>query len=251
MHTKLVNEWKMPTEQLKSQNLMFAETCEHFISKDISRFLSDEHCESKNTTPNKSVFSILYTEYQKVTQELNELRWVRLAYDIYFDKEMNGCWLFSENENSEFSVPLAEVAAIFGAINQFSEVQSKGKSEPTKLYKIFDSGTPLPQVEQHINKVIYDPINQWTIPTLKQLKSITRLSNTPFNLSAGTYSFLGGHYALYRHNDSVKGFYCNHQSPLGKDAGYSIPFLIEQKAFSQRVIYNLIEKRFNAIRVRA
>ncbi|MBL0711667.1 MAG: hypothetical protein JJV99_11745 [Colwellia sp.] len=246
MHTRLVNEWKVPTDQLKSQNLMFAEACEYFISKDISRFLSDERCDSKNTTPNKSVFSILYSEYQKVTQELNELRWVRLAYDIYFDKEMNGCWLLSENKGDNLNSRISVLVMKLDMYSDTPSIQHLGDVPlfSTDLYKRFDSGTPLLQVEQHINEVISDPINQWTIPTLEQLKSITKSSIAPFAIINGTDSFLEEHQALFRDNDSVNGFYCNHQSLLGKDTGYSIPFLsLSNKRLSPRELFITLLKK--------
>lgn len=192
MNTKLVSEWKMQPEQAKSLGLngSFEAVCDGFIEHDIAFFLEDK----KSNRKGGAFFELLNNEYQKVSNELNSERWVTLTDKIYFDKKASGCWILqANNENG--------------------------------LYKMFNSGTELTEVEQYINGIKVDPINQWCIPNYAALFTMGNLSSAPFAISYGTCS-VPSFQLGYSEDGKLQAFSCfdSHMSAAYSD-GHCLPFL--------------------------
>jgi hypothetical protein len=190
MNTKLVTEWNMSLEDVKRLELTFEQVCDQFVADDTNLFLAD-----KNNGNGGAFFALLYSEYQKVSSVLNSKRWVTLTDEIYFDKKAGGAWILEAN-NEDY------------------------------LYKIFDSGKPLTEVEDYINEILKDPINQWGVPTFKQLKYMTNLEGIiPFEYNKDSKRVFLGDYVLYAYSEYVQGFDCHVNFQKSHDTGLCIPFL--------------------------
>ena len=219
MDTKLVTEWSMSLEDLKSRNLDFLEVSkasDAFIAEDIALFLAKELSADKNKAKGGSFYQLLNNEYQKVSDALNAERWVTLTNEIYFDKKAKGCWLLEENNQND-------------------------------LYQQFNSGTESTEVEQHSNTIIADPINQWEIPTLMQLKCMTHLSGIlPFNMTNGR-AFLNDS-VLYLNEGKVQGFNCDEYCWKDMSTGVNFPFLeISNVSFPSALFIEFLTKGLTPI----
>jgi len=191
MSTKLVTEWIVPQNEADNNRVKysFEGTCDALIAEDIQLFLSDK----KNNKKGKNLFDLLTSEYQKVSDELKNERWVLLTNMTYFDKKAGGCWLIKRDNTAGF-------------------------------YKKFNTDTDLSEVEQHINSVIKDPINKWKIPSKNKLLMITKLTQAPFP-SYRQRPSIATAYLLYSNNKRVQGFDCDSSSLRSNSSGKSLPFL--------------------------
>tara|TARA_B110000211_G_scaffold130937_1_gene150391 strand:- start:6343 stop:9162 length:2820 start_codon:yes stop_codon:yes gene_type:complete len=198
MNTKLVSEWNVANSK-PGFKLDFDKVCDKFIAEDISIFL-----DKKTDKKGGLFFDLLTSEYQKVINLIGSKRWVKLIDEIYFDKRANGCWLLQDLR------PLC----------------NEGQKNEDNLHSNFNSNTPLPEVEEFINKKLNDPFNQWKIPSLRQLRFITQLpgvTNSYFQTSKGR--FFRFDYTLYAKADTVQAFDCDEGQLRDAATGVSIPFL--------------------------
>ena len=111
--------------------------------------------------------------YREIKGKLKSKRWVEMQNDIYFDKNVNGCWLI------------------------------KTAVDKDKLYKNFDSKTDLTTVKTHLKEVLDD--ERWDIPTKDELMKLTSLSSVPFLIS-NMRPNIETSYILYKQSNHVQGF---------------------------------------------
>ncbi|OLQ70049.1 molecular chaperone DnaK [Photobacterium proteolyticum] len=195
MSTKLVSEWKITEEQARDYgiNISFETASNEFIEKNVILFL-----EGKSTSGRKLPFlDLLNNTFQMVSDQLDSQRWLTLTNEIYLDKKAKGCWMLKSNNNS-------------------------------KIHRSFSSGESVRDVRSHINKSINDKINQWDLPTYKQLICMTNLGKTvPFNKFSLSYGRISlSRYSLYIKGNKVQSYDCDNDVLQDVSTnGVSFPFL--------------------------
>ncbi|ELA9201516.1 molecular chaperone DnaK [Vibrio olivae] len=212
MYTKLISKWKIPSE-LSEKVGLFVEpnkTFDTILARDVELF-------KKEASSFSPILELLNSCYSTVQNVLSAERWVSLDNEIYFDKRVVGFWLI--------------------------------KSQPN-CFKDYHSGTELSYVEDDINNIILDPVNEWSIPNLAELDSLTELSNAPFN----TYSKrpLNYQHALFDYNDLVTGFHFDKEKRHDCSTGKALPFLSSDlKEMSDRDLFiEILQRGFRLVELK-
>ncbi|AVF65459.1 molecular chaperone DnaK [Vibrio alginolyticus] len=212
MYTKLISKWKIPSE-LSEKVGLFVEpnkTFDTILARDVELF-------KKEASSFSPILELLNSCYSTVQNVLSAERWVSLDNEIYFDKRVVGFWLI--------------------------------KSQPN-CFKDYHSGTELSYVEDDINNIILDPVNEWSIPNLAELDSLTELSNAPFN----TYSKRPVNYqhALFDYNDLVTGFHFDKEKRHDCSTGKALPFLSSDlKEMSDRDLFiEILQRGFRLVELK-
>lgn len=192
MDTKLVSQIKIKSNEnsLESEKAPEIEEVEKLIAKDIRDFLYN-HEESTE----RFYLKLLNECFSKIRPRLeNTKRWLKLTNNIFLDKRAKGYWVLDEGNQSG-------------------------------CHQDYSSSHNLNEVVNELNKKLADPINNWQIPTIEELKKLTKLkeSDTPFATRRGRPSVDA--YALYRTADCVQGFDCDEGYLKASSSGKSIPFL--------------------------
>ncbi|WP_217535882.1 molecular chaperone DnaK [Vibrio metschnikovii] len=141
--------------------------------------------QSQSTNP---ITELLNQCYQQLAPSLAAKRWVCLVQDIYFDKQANGYWLMKRYD-----------------------------------FQNHNTGQKLTGVEKSINAIIFDPINQWSIPNQSELRCLTGLASAPFSITYGRP--LSWAYYLYSHNNKCVGFDTDEGYLKDCSEGRPLPFL--------------------------
>ena len=186
MKTKLVSQWKLSPEQAMQLGIDRdpVKTVQNLLEKAVDDFINGRN----SSNP---IVALLNTCYGLAEQRLETERWLNVGKDIYYDKKVNGYWLI-KNDTDSFS--------------------------------LYGAGTLISQIDDEINKTIQDPINTWSIPSLKNLLCLTNLSNAPFPTYRGRPEATC--YFLYDDDNGIcQGNDNDYDYHQRADQGYPLPFL--------------------------
>ncbi|MCE4935193.1 molecular chaperone DnaK [Aliivibrio fischeri] len=195
MNTKRITEWKLSNKAAQQMGVdaSFEKMADRLIQRDIGFFTRQPN----STNINSPLLNALNTCFSEVEREFNASRWISFDGDIYFDKQANGFWMLSEKTIRLF--------------NKGEVLESEESYDKTKV---------------EINSKLKDKFNTWDIPNIDTLKKLTNLSNTPFPIINGRVSFSA--YYLYKLNNKVQGFDCDHGYLKNAVHGYCLPYLAQK-----------------------
>lgn len=186
METKLVSQWNIDKAVAENLNLTktYEQFCDEYFNSEVKSFTNGD---KNSQISGGELLELLNGEFKKVESELNGERWVEFTNDIYFDKKAKGCWVIKE--------------------------------EGSPLYEEFYSHNSLLEVNDHLNKVLQDPLNQWQIPSEYQLMSLIPLSDFLPLRPFADYPI------LFSKQGKVQGLYCDDSYSENDEYGCGLPFL--------------------------
>lgn len=238
MQTKRVNQWRVSAADMAAMGVEnnLDKAAKKFIEEDIARFLINEPI-APNAHPDLHALQALLNRcFTKVEQDLGATRWVQLDGKLFYDKQANGVWpIFSNTQDVK----------AYRSMQEKIPMVVEREENAGFVYKKYDSGTSLENVEQHINAWMADPVNEWKVPRKMQLLRVTKLSKEGFSVVNG-YPKLDrvGDNRLFSSGSSVQGYDCHSGCLIDRSYGCSLPFLpIQGKHSARSLMIELLNKR--------
>ncbi|WP_289097239.1 hypothetical protein [uncultured Pseudoalteromonas sp.] len=193
MDTKIISQWTLSNKEAQQKGLdasfeNMVANLDTTMQEEIAAFINGQ------ANKNKPLLKALNSCYSIVESEFYANRWVSFEGDIFFDKDAKGFWILCEDTIKKFN-----------------------KNDK------FSSGELYVDVIEIINSELEDAFNEWDVPSLSILNCLTNLSNTPFKISNGRYSFSA--YILYKNENKVQGFDCDSSYLKDAQSGHCLPYL--------------------------
>ncbi|MCK8132216.1 hypothetical protein [Pseudoalteromonas sp. 2CM28B] len=194
MDTKIISQWTLSNKEAQQRGLdgsfdNMVANLDETIQAEIAAFINNGQANK-----NKPLLNALNSCFSTVESEFKAARWISFEGDIFFDKDAKGFWMLCEDKIKNFN-------------------KNNG----------FTSGELCADVVEIINSELEDAFNEWGVPSLSILKCLTNLSNTPFKISNGRYSFSA--YSLYKNENKVQGFDCDRSILKVSSFGRCLPYL--------------------------
>ncbi len=179
------------------------------IAQDWEDFIAGEDVSTR-------LFGSGISESFEKFEKLLENRWITLQDNIYYDKDVGGCW----------------------------KIVVKKDSVVAPIHKQFNTGTSIKKdVKKHLQEHLEETL-EWDIPTADELKHLHNMSNTPFRLNSSyNYPDVGYHNLLYKNGSTAQGTHMPRNFPSNQSNGSSLPLLRLPHKNNRELFYLFVAKK--------